>query len=160
MSSCLIELLLWNNVKWNENQCFCFCRRVKAWCSTTGPCSTVTPVQVQQSSPPAYFSTTSLASSRPSSRSFATCPPPPHRPWRGARQQPLPPGQHSSPSPSADPGRVAARGRRCAGVPVQHPASAALLHREEDPAREPGDRSHRERLQRDGEGQVQGRHRF
>ncbi|CAF87702.1 unnamed protein product, partial [Tetraodon nigroviridis] len=75
----------------------------------------------------------------------------PHRAGGGAgREQPLPPGKRPGPSPGPDTGRLAARGRGDARVPQQHAASAALLQREEDRAREPGGRSCGERLQRDG----------
>ena len=80
------------------------------------------------------------------------------RPGWGARQQPLPPGKHPRPSPSPDPGRFFARCLRCTRFPEQHPASATLLYWEEDPTWEPGDRSHRERLQRDGKRPVQQGH--
>lgn len=80
----------------------------------------------------------------------------PDRPGRGGRQQPLPPRKHAGPSPSADAGLLAARRHRNAGLPEQHPASASLLHGEEDPAREPGGGGHRERLQGNGETQVHG----
>ena len=78
------------------------------------------------------------------------CPPPTLAGGR-AWYQPLPPGKHPRPSPVPDPGRFVAWGRGGARFSIQHPAPASLLHREEDPTREPGDRSHRERIQRDGE---------
>ena len=75
-------------LSWNIYFLFSVSRTLKVWCSTTGPCSTVTLVQVQPSSPPACCSTTSPASSRPWSRSWAT------------RAVPLPPCWGKSPIPT------------------------------------------------------------
>lgn len=78
--------------------------------------------------------------------------PSPHCARRGARQQPLPPRKHPRAPPAhTDPGSLSPRSSRRTGVALQHPTSTEVFLREEGAAREPGRRSHRECLQRDGE---------
>lgn len=73
-----------------------------------------------------------------------------HRAGRRARWQPVPAGKHPRPSPLPDQSCFVARGCWHTGFPLQHSTTPSLLYWEEDPARMPGDWSHRERLQRNG----------